>query len=552
MAKPAIIAVDDETVVLNAIERDLRQKYGRDYRILKADSGATAIDALKQLQARGDMVALFLSDQRMPQMSGTQFLDQARAYFPDAKKVLLTAYADTEAAIASINKIGLDYYLMKPWDPPTDNLYPVLDDLLSEWKASAKLAYEGIRIAGALWSPESHTIKDFLARHMISYQWLDVDKDAQAQALVEAQGQGGKKLPIVQFPDGTVLVQPSLHELAAKVGMQTRTDTKLYDVVIIGAGPAGLSAAVYGGSEGQSVVVIERGVPGGQAGNSPKIENYLGFPSGLSGMDLARRALTQAKRFGAEILEATEATRVRIEDKYRVVTLADGSEIIGKTLLIASGATFRELDAPGVKELTGAGAYYGAAYTEAMYFRDQPVFVIGGANSAGQGAMFLSRYASKVTMLIRRESQWSSKYLRDAEETNSKIERLFNTEIVEAHGTPGMLTEIIVKNHATGEISTLPGAAMFIFIGARPNSELVKGLVEMNDKGFIITGMDLIVNGKRPTGWTLDRDPFILETSVPGIFAAGDVRQGANNRVASATGEGGFAIAAIQHYLSTL
>jgi thioredoxin reductase (NADPH) len=552
MAKPAIIAVDDESVVLNAVERDLRQKYGRDYRILKADSGATAIDALKQLQARGEVVALFLSDQRMPQMSGTQFLDQARAYFPDAKKVLLTAYADTEAAIASINKIGLDYYLSKPWEPPAENLYPVLDDLLAEWKASAKLPYEGIRVAGALWSPESHTVKDFLARHMIPYEWLDVDKDAPAQAMVEAQGQGGKKLPIVHFPDGAILVQPSLRELAAKIGMQTRSETKLFDVVIIGAGPAGLSAAVYGGSEGQSVVVIERGVPGGQAGNSPKIENYLGFPSGLSGMDLARRALTQAKRFGAEILEATEATRVRIEDKYRVVTLADGSEIIGKTLLIASGATFRELDAPGVKELTGAGAYYGAAYTEAMYYRDQPVFVIGSANSAGQGAMFLSRYASKVTMLIRRESQWSSKYLRDAEETNSKIERLFNTEIVEAHGTPGKLTEIVVKNAVTGEIKTLPGAAMFIFIGARPNSELVKGLVEMNDKGFIITGLDLMIGGKRPKGWTLDRDPFILETSVPGIFAAGDVRQGANNRVASATGEGGFAIAAIQRYLSTL
>lgn len=552
MAKPAIIAVDDESVVLNAIERDLRQKYGHDYRILKADSGATALDALKQLQARGETVALFLTDQRMPQMSGTQFLDQARVLFPETKKVLLTAYADTEAAISSINKIGLDYYLMKPWDPPTENLYPVLDDLLADWKASAKLPYEGIRVAGALWSPESHAIKDFLARHMIPYQFLDVDRDAQAQAMVEAHGQGGKKLPVIQFPDGAVLVQPSTHELAAKIGMKTRAETKLYDVVIIGAGPAGLSAAVYGGSEGQSVVVIERGVPGGQAGNSPKIENYLGFPSGLSGMDLARRALTQAKRFGAEILEATEATRVRVEDQYRVVTLADGSEIIGKTLLMASGATFRELDAPGVKELTGAGAYYGAAYTEAMYYRDQPVFVIGGANSAGQGAMFLSRYASKVTMLVRRESQWSSKYLRDAEETNEKVERLFNTEIVEAHGTPGKLTEIVVKNHATGEVKTLPGAAMFIFIGARPNSELVKDLVEVNDKGFIVTGMDLIIGGKRPKSWTLDRDPFILETSVPGIFAAGDVRQGANNRVASATGEGGFAIAAIQHYLSTL
>ncbi len=552
MAKPAIIAVDDEPGVLNAIERDLRQKYGRDYRILKAESGAAALNALKQLQARGEMAALFLSDQRMPQMSGTEFLDQARIIFPDAKKVLLTAYADTEAAINSINRIGLNFYLMKPWDPPQDNLYPVLDDLLDEWKTNVKPPYEGIRVAGALWSPQLHTVKDFLARHLISYQWLDVDKDASAQALVEAHGQGGKKLPIVQFPDGVVLVEPSLHDLAEKIGMQTRTESKLYDIIVVGAGPAGLSAAVYAGSEGQSVVVLERGVPGGQAGNSAKIENYLGFPSGLSGMDLARRALTQAKRFGAEILEATEAARVRAEDTYRLVTLADGTELVGKTLLIATGAAFRELDVPGVKELTGAGAYYGAAYTEAMYYKDQPVIVIGGANSAGQGAMFLSRFASKVTMLIRRDSQWSSKYLVDAEAANPKIERLFNTEMVEVRGTPGKLEAVVVKNSQTGELTTLPAAALFIFIGAMPNSELVKGLVETDAKGFILTGTDLVRGGKRPKGWTLDRDPFILETSVPGIFAAGDVRLGANNRVASATGEGGVALAAIQRYLSTL
>ena len=552
MAKPAIIAVDDEPTVLNAIERDLRQKYGRDYRILKADSGMAALDALKQLQARGETVALFVSDQRMPQMSGTQFLDQARAIFPDARKVLLTAYADTDAAIASINQIGLDYYLMKPWDPPSEVLYPPLDDLLEDWKANVKLPYEGVRVAGALWSPASHAVKDFLARHLIPYQWIDVDKDPAAQALADAHGQGGKKLPIVAFPDGTVLVEPSLHELAEKIGMKTRVDAKLFDIIIIGAGPAGLSAAVYGASEGQCVVVLERGVPGGQAGNSAKIENYLGFPAGLTGMDLARRALTQAKRFGTEILEATEAVRVRVEDKYRIVTLADGTELVGKTLLVASGATFRQLDVPGVKELAGAGVYYGAAYTEAMYYKDQPVFVIGGANSAGQGAMFLSRFASKVTMLIRRDSQWSSKYLVDAETANPKIERMFNSEMLEIRGTPGHLEEIVVKNSQTGQVQTLPCAAMFIFIGAMPNSELVKDLVETDTKGFIITGPDLLRGGKRPNGWTLDRDPFILETSVPGIFAAGDVRLGANNRVASATGEGGVALAVIQRYLNTM
>jgi thioredoxin reductase (NADPH) len=551
VAKPVILTLDDETVVLNAIERDLRQKYGRDYRILKADAGTLALDALKQLQARGEIVALLLVDQRMPQMSGTQFLEYAREIFPDAKKVLLTAYADTEAAIQSINRIGLDYYLMKPWDPPQEHLYPVLDDLLDEWKANAKLPYEGIRVAGALWSPSSHAVKDFLARHLIAYQWLDVDHDPAARALVETYSQDKLRLPIVHFPDDTVLVEPTLHQIAEKVGMQTRAESNLYDIVIIGAGPAGLSAAVYGGSEGQRVIVLERGVPGGQAGNSPKIENYLGFPAGVSGMELARRAITQAKRFGAEILEATEVACVQIEDKYRMVTLKDGTTITGKTLLIATGATFRQLDAPGVKELTGAGVYYGAAYTEAMYYRDQPVFVIGGANSAGQGAMFLSRYASKVTMLIRRDSQWSSKYLRDAEEANPKIERLFNTEVIEVRGTPGKLEEIVVKNNKTGEIKTLPGAAIFVFIGAMPNSELVRELVETNEKGFIITGPDLVRGGKRPKGWLLDRDPLMLETSVPGIFAAGDVRMGTNNRVASATGEGGVAIAAIQQYLST-
>ena len=548
MPKPVILTLDDEPAVLNAVERDLRQKYGRDYRILKADAGSVALDALKQLQARAETVALLLVDQRMPQMSGADFLDHARAIFPDAKKVLLTAYADTQAAIQSINQIGLDYYLMKPWDPPQENLYPVLDDLLDEWKANVKLPFEGIRVAGALWSPHSHTVKDFLARHLIAYQWLDVDKDESARALADAH----KKLPVVVFPDGAILVEPSLQELAAKVGMQTRAETKLYDIIAIGAGPAGLSAAVYAGSEGQSVVVLERGVPGGQAGNSPKIENYLGFPSGVSGMDLARRAITQAKRFGAEILEATEAVRVRVEDKYRIVTLKDGSEIVGKTLLMASGATFRRLDVPGIDAMTGAGVYYCAAYTEATYYRDQPVFVIGGANSAGQGAMFLSRFASKVTMLIRRDSQWSSKYLRDAEETNPKIERLFNTEVIEIHGTPGKLQALTIKNNKTGETTRVPAAAMFIFIGAMPNSELVRDLVETNDKGFIVTGPALVRGGKRPKGWMLDRDPFILETSCPGIFAAGDVRFGTNNRVAHATGEGGVAIAAIQQYIGTI
>jgi thioredoxin reductase (NADPH) len=552
MAKPVILAVDDEPVVLNSVERDLRQKYGRDYRILKSDSGVAALDTLKQLTARGESVALFVADQRMPQMSGTQFLERANGMFPEAKKVLLTAYADTEAAIQSINHIGLDYYLMKPWDPPQENLYPVLDDLLADWKVSAELPYDGIHVAGALWSPQSHAVKDFLARHQIAYQWLDLDVNEQARALVDEHSGESARLPVVLFPDGTVLVEPSIRQMADKVGMQTRAESRHYELIIIGAGPAGLSAAVYGASEGHQVLVVERHAPGGQAGNSPKIENYLGFPTGLSGMDLARRAITQARRFGAEILSATDVVKVSVQDQYRIVTLADGTELTCKALLLATGATFRKLDVPGAETLSGAGVYYGAAYTEAMYYRDQHVFVIGGANSAGQGAMYLSRFASKVTMLIRRESQWSSKSLVDAEAANPKIERLFNTEVIEICGQPGSVDHIIVLNNITNEVYNIPGAAVFIFIGATPNSQLVRDLVVCNEKGFVITGPDLVQNGKRPKGWTLKRDPFMMETSVPGIFAAGDVRLGTNQRVASATGEGGVAIAAIQQYLSTI
>lgn len=552
MAKPVILALDDDRAVLNAVERDLRQKYGRDYRIVKADSGATALEALKQLQQRAESVALFVVDQRMPQMTGVQFLQQARPLFPEAKKVLLTAYADTEAAIQSINQVGLDYYLLKPWDPPADNLYPVLDDLLEDWKANVRLPFEGIRVAGALWSPQSHEVKDFLARHQIPYQWLDVDEDANARALAEAQCQSALRLPVVFFPDETVLVEPAIRALAEKTGFQTQARLPFYDIVIIGAGPAGLAAAVYGASEGSRCLVIERQAPGGQAGNSPKIENYLGFPTGLSGMDLARRATTQAKRFGAEIISTEEATAIRVQDPYRIVVLSDGTEVSCHAVLLATGAAFNRLKAPGTVELTGAGVYYGAAYTEALYYQDREVVVVGGANSAGQGAMFLSRFASKVTMLIRGPVQHSSRYLVDALANNEKVVRLFNTEIVEVHGQPGKLEGVVVRNSVTGEPATLPAAAAFVFIGARPQSEIVADLVLRDPKGFVLTGPDLLRDGKRPAGWPLDRDPLMLETSVPGIFAAGDVRVGSNHRVASATGDGGIAIAAIQEYLKTI
>ena len=552
MPNPVIMVIDDDQSVLNAVERDVRAKFGHEYRIVKAASGATALDLLGKLQQRNEIVALFLTDQRMPNMTGLQFLEQAREIYPEAKRVLLTAYADTEAAIASINKLQLDYYLLKPWDPPEDHLYPVLIDLLDDWRSSVRLPFEGIRVAGTLWSPKSHEIKDFLARHQIAYQWLDVDLDAKTRALVEAHSNGSLKLPVIFFPDGTALVEPEIQALAEKIGIQTTASLPFYDVVIIGAGPAGLSAAVYGASNGLKCLVVERQVPGGQAGNSPRIENYLGFPAGLSGMDLTRRAVTQARRFGAEIISTQHVTGIRLQDMYRVITLSNGLEIVCKAVLIATGAAFRRLDVPTLDEFTGAGVYYGAAYTEAAYYKDQPVFVVGGANSAGQGALFLSRFASKVTMLIRRSTQESSQYLLDAEAANPKIERLFNVEIVEVHGKPGKLEEIVVMNRLTQERMTLPGAAMFVFIGALPQTDIVKDLVMLESKGFILTGRDLMKDGKLPKEWPLEREPFMLETSVPGIFAAGDVRLGTNHRVASATGEGGIAIAAIESYLKTL
>jgi thioredoxin reductase (NADPH) len=551
LSRPVILTVDDDLPVLNAIERDLRMRYGQDYRILKSDSGAAALAALNELHQRSAPVALLVADQRMPGMSGVEFLEQARGLFPEARLVLLTAYADTEAAIRSINRVGLDYYLMKPWDPPDECLYPVLDDLLDEWRAHARLPYEGIRLAGTLWSLETHRLKDFLVRHQIPYQWLDIERDESACQLVERHGQGQIKIPTLFFPDGTVLAEPSLRAVAEKVGVPTRATMRFYDLVILGAGPAGLSAAVYAASEGLDCLVIERQAPGGQAGSSPRIENYLGFPKGLSGGELTRRATAQARRFGAEILSAQEATGIRLQDVYRIVTLADGSEIACHAVLLATGASFHTLTMPGAAELTGAGIYYGAAHTEAYSYRDQPVLTVGGANSAGQGAMFLSRFASRVTMLVRGPGLTASQYLAAALKQNDKIEILLNTDLVEVRGQ-GKLEAVVVRNTVTGETRILPGAALFVFIGVRPQSGLAAELVERDPKGYVITGPDLLKGGRQQKGWPLDRDPFLLETSVPGIFAAGDVRLGTNHRVASAAAEGGIAVAMIRQYLKTL
>jgi thioredoxin reductase (NADPH) len=554
MVKPVILTLDDEPQVLNAVGRDLRAHFRSDYRIISAGNGKEALDALRQLKQRNTPVALFLVDQRMPEMTGVEFLEEAQKIFPDARKVLLTAYADTEAAIASINKVGLDYYLMKPWDPPDENLYPVLDDLLSDWWASTPLPFEGIRVAGTLWSPTSHTAKDFLARNRIPYQWLDIEKDAESRTMVESLfKEGGIHLPVLFFPDGTSLIDPNMADLALKAGLQTVAAAPFYDIIIIGGGPAGLGAAVYGASEGLKTMMIEREATGGQAGTSSRIENYLGFPKGLSGSDLATRAVAQARRLGAEILTAREVVEVRVEDPYRYVTLNDGTELGCRVLVVATGVTNQKLEAKGVAELTGAGIYYGAALTEAASYRDEHMCVVGGANSAGQGAMFFSRYASKVTMLVRASSltKGMSQYLIEQIAGTENIEVLTQHTVIEAHGAK-RLEAITVLNGESGESYRIDTPALFLFIGAVPHSECVAGIVERNKAGFILTGPDLMLNGQRPKGWKLQRDPFLLETSVPGIFAAGDVRQGATRRVAAAVGEGANVISQVHQYLRTV
>jgi thioredoxin reductase (NADPH) len=551
MAKPVIFTIDDDPSVLNSVERDLRSRYGQDYRIIPINQGKAALDYLKKLEQRSETVALFLVDQRMPELSGVEFLMEAIHTYPQAKRVLLTAYADTQAAIDSINEVGLDYYLMKPWHPPEERLYPILDELLEDWKVRVHLPYVGIRVAGTLWSLTSHEAKDFLTRHQIPYQWLDIEKDSNARKLVEGVSAEVRKLPVIFFPDGTVLVQPGLKELAEKVGLQTRAGLPFYDLIVLGSGPAGLAAAVYAGSEGLKCLVVERAAPGGQAGSSPKIENYLGFPAGISGDDLTRRAVSQAKKFGVEILSAQEAKRVSVKDAYRIVQLSDGSEISSHAVLVATGASFHTLKMPGAAELTGAGIYYGAAYTEAMHYKDKDVAVAGGANSAAQGAIYLSQFARKVTVLIRGRQPTASKYLVDAMTSNEKLELLTSTDLIEVKGK-NALEKIVIKNTDTDETRSLDASALFVFIGVRPQSQTVDDLVLCSDKGYIFTGSDLIVDKKPPPGWTLERDPYLLETSVPGIFAAGDVRYGTNHRVASAVGEGAIAYAMIKEYLKTL
>jgi len=550
VAKPVILAVDDDPEVLGAIERDLRRHYASQYRIVSASSGKDALDTVKQLRRKAAAVALYLVDQRMPQMNGIQFLCQARELYPEAARVLLTAYADTAAAIDAINEVGLNHYLMKPWDPPEQKLYPVLDDLLQGWAGRVRPQFEGIRIVGSRWSPQSYAAREFLARNQVPYQWIDIEEDAPTRKLVTSVAGESPRLPVILFADGSSLIAPDNAELAAKVGLRTRAARPFYDVVIIGGGPAGLANAVYAASEGLHALLIEQYAPGGQAGTSSMIENYLGFPGGVTGADLAQRAVAQAQRFGAEMLVGCPVAGLRREDPYRIVTLADGHEVSCHALVLSTGMAVRELEIPGIEPLIGAGIYYGAAMSEAALYRGQDVAIVGGANSAGQGALFFSRYARSVTLLVRAPalSPTMSRYLVDRIGATENIHVINGVEVTGARGD-GHLEQLTLRGIAGGETQTIDVAALFVFIGVAPRTEQFAGFVALDEKGFVLTGPDL---RKRDVAWPLERDPLMFETSVPGVFAAGDVRSGANRRIAAAVGEGSAAIYSVHRYLMTV
>jgi thioredoxin reductase (NADPH) len=554
MPKPVLLTVDDDPEVLRAIERDLRSHYSDRYRVMRANSGSAALTTLRELKARNNPVALLLADQRMPQMDGVGFLSEAMEMHPQAKRALLTAYADTNAAIDAINEARVHYYLMKPWDPPEEKLFPALDDLLHDWNSTFRPPYEGIRVLGTRWANRSYELRDFLARNQVPYQWIDVElaqSDPEVRALVNSLGPEAETLPLIIFPDGARLAEPQFPAIADKIGLRTHAQTNFYDLAIVGGGPAGLAAAVYGASEGLHTVMIEREAPGGQAGLSSRIENYLGFPSGLTGSDLARRAVAQAKRFGVEILSPQEAIGIRVDGPYRYLKLADGTEISCHALLLAMGVQWRTLDVPGIDRLQGAGVYYGGGTSEALACRGETVYIIGGANSAGQAAMHFSKFAGKVVMLVRGESLAAtmSHYLIEQIAKAANIEVWPKTHVVEVHGDT-RLTDISIERLDTREKQKLPASSLFIFIGAQPRTEWLGEMICRDDRGFVLSGPDLLLNGKKPLSWTLDRDPGLLETSVPGIFVVGDVRHGSVKRVASGVGEGAVVVQFIHQYLA--
>ncbi|WP_026999337.1 response regulator [Eisenibacter elegans] len=553
MKQPIIFSVDDDPQVLQAINRDLRSQYRQKYRIMATDSAQEALEALQALKNKGEQVALLLSDQRMPQMQGIDFLEQAKRLYPEAKRVLLTAYSDTDAAIKAINDVQLDYYLLKPWDPPEEKLYPVLQDLLDDWEAQYIPELSGVKVVGYQFSPQSHKLKDFLHANLFPYHWLDYETQPDAQALIQSNGIAPQELPVIFFEDGTFLRNPALPQVAQQIGLKPDASAAVYDVAIIGAGPAGLAAAVYGASEGLQTLLIDRRAPGGQAGTSSRIENYLGFPTGLSGADLARRAITQATRFGAEFLSPRQVVSIQRHENLKQITFDDGQQLYTKSIVIATGVDYRQLDTPGIAQFTGAGIYYGAATTEAASCKNSEVYVVGGGNSAGQAAMYLSKFAQRVHILIRREdlSSTMSSYLIDQINNTENIQVLPFTEITKAEGKEQLET-LILYNHQTNTNQQVVAKALFIFIGAKPYTDWLGEEVLKDTKGFVYTGRDLLLHAGFKKLWKHPRDPYLLETSTPGIFAAGDVRSGAMNRVASAVGEGSMAISFVHKYLTEI
>ncbi|HEX3623928.1 MAG TPA: FAD-dependent oxidoreductase [Verrucomicrobiae bacterium] len=553
MPKPVIWTIDDDPDVLRAVERDLRRHYGDRYRVISADSGVSALEGVKQLKLRNESIALFLVDQRMPRMSGVEFLENAIQLYPDAKRALLTAYADTDAAIRAINSVHIDHYLMKPWDPPEERLYGVVDDLLDDWQAASHPAFDGVRVIGHRWSPQSNDIRDFLGRNFVPHQWLNVEGDEEAKKLLDSANADAASLPLVVFADGSCLKNPPITQIAQKLGLRTKAEFPFYDLVVVGAGPAGLAATVYGAADGLHTLLIEKEAPGGQAGRSSRIENYLGFPTGLSGTDLARRAIAQARRFGAEILAPQEVKSIRLEGPSRVLTLGDGSEIGTKAVLIATGISFRRLEVPGLDRLCGSGVYYYAPMSEAFSYRDGDIYIVGGANSAGQAAMYFSRFARQVTMLVRGAalSDTMSQYLEKQIAGTKNIHVRLHSSITSVDGSD-RCEKLTIHNSKSKEEETVTASALLIYAGAVPRTDWLGSMVERDAQGYIISGQHLMLEGKRPTGWTADRDPFYLETSVPGIFVAGDVRHRSAKGVTSGVGEGAMAVKLVHQYLGLL
>jgi thioredoxin reductase (NADPH) len=576
VSKPIILTLDDDPHVLRAVERDLRTKYGTEYRIARAESGRAALELLAEWKRRGQVPALFLVDQRMPNMSGLEFLERASSIYPDARRVLLTAYADTEAAIEAINQVQLDHYLLKPWDPPEEKLYPVLTDLLDDWQTVHQPGFDGIRVVGHPWTPDSHRVKDFLARNNVPYLWMDIESNAEASDLLDMVQDQEPELPMLFFTDGKHLANPSNRAIADRIGIQTVADQPLYDLLVVGAGPAGLAAAVYGASEGLRTLVVEQEAPGGQAGTSSRIENYLGFPTGISGGELARRAVSQARRFGVEILTTRRVVGLDVDGPTSVISLEDGTTLNSRAVLIATGVSYRKMQAGGISALTGAGVYYGAALGEGESIRDQEIYVVGGANSAGQAAMYFARFAKTVTMLVRGPSlaESTSQYLIDQIQGTANIRVWTKSEVQQAIGND-RLTQLVVAREGGQRSETVEAAALFIFIGAEPRTDWLGEVIARDENGFVLSGADAIVPApttargsgphrratvamRRPSGrvsWRISknalalRTPGMLETSVPGVFVAGDVRAGSIKRVASAVGEGSMAVMYVHEYL---